>query len=145
MAASAQPPAPKWLIDLPGMVDALRSRSNLRARIIDAIEAGEMLIKRNVSKLLKESYPDLYKDFKGIKRKKYATPSARDDALAAHLQESYRGTIGGIPTYEQFQSVSVAKRLKCSLITAGNSLNRCAAVAISCGFDKSLVGGISAV
>lgn len=146
MLAKDKEPKPKWLIDLPGIVEALRSRSNARAKVIDAIEAGEMLIKKNVSSKLKDSYPDLYDDFKAIKKKKYVAPLVRDDALAANLQESYSGSVGsGIPSYEQFQNVALARRLKCKLVSASNALKRCEAISQACGYGNDAVVAITAV
>lgn len=134
------------LIDLPGMVEALRSRSNAKAAVIDAIQDGSMHIIRSVSDILQSSYPDLYKDFRKIRPKKYATPNLKDDAVAASLQESFQGSIGqGIPTYEQFQIVALAKRMKCRLITAGNGLSRCESIAIKCKLPHVTVGNIQSV
>lgn len=115
-----------WLIDLHGLYDALSSRSNSKARVLDAIKAGEMKVIASAGQELKELYPELWDDFSDIKVRKYEKPSKFDHDLAAHLQEMYGSSIiGGIPTYDQFIAIAMAARLGANLVTAGKAKKRC--------------------
>lgn len=97
-AKSRSKPKPKWIIDLHGIKEALTSRSNARARVIDAIQSGEMLVMRSVQTELCAAYPDIWQDFVAIRGKKYQdTPMAVYDA-AGQLQGMHGSSLlGGIP------------------------------------------------
>ena len=139
-------PAPKWVIDLHGIKEALTTLSNARARIIDAIQSGEMVIMRSVSVELRDAYPELWPDFVAIKPKKYVGTTVTLDAIAGQLQEAHGSSIlGGIPPFEHFQAVAVSRAQSCTLVSAGKGLKHCKDICGKCGIPATGVTGIEAV
>lgn len=147
MAAKDTPPVkPEWLIDLHGIKEALTTRSNARARIIDAIQNGEMLIVRSVQIELKDVYPDLWQDFVAIKPKKYIDIPVSVQAAATQLQEIHGAPLlGGVPHFCHFESVALANAKGMKVISAGKGLADCQRIAKKCGLTKDIAQSISAV
>jgi hypothetical protein len=144
-ASSKSAPAPKWIIDLHGVREALTSRSNAKARIIDAMKNGEMWIMRSVQDELK-IFEDLWADFAAIKPKKYVDTPASVDAAAAAMQEANGSSLlGGVPSYAHFEALALARSKKCKLVTAGKGMSDCQSIAKKCGLPKTDVVGISDV
>ena len=140
MAAASKKPPPEWLIDLHGMRDALTTGSKAQARVIAAIESGEMLILRSVSDELKAAFPELWADFTAIKPKKYFTPTVATYAVASQLQQTHGSPmLGGMPDYAHFEAVAAARSLKCKLVTGGNAFTHCHNIASKCGIPVSHV------
>ena len=139
-------PKPKWVIDLHGIKEALTSRSNARARVIDAIQSGEMVVMRSVQTELCAAYPDIWPDFVAIKPKTYQdTPIPIYDA-AGQLQGMHGSSLlGGIPDFAHFEAVALARSLRCKLISAGKALSHCKDIAGKCGIPAADIAGISAV
>lgn len=147
MAESAEVgDAPKWIIDLHGIREALTTRSNARARVIDAIQSGEMLVMRSVQHELKSAYEQLWDAFVAIKPKKYIGSTARVFAIAAHLQEEHGSSLlGGVPSFVYFEALALARAHDCKLITAGKAFSECQGIAMKCGLGKGGVLGIGDV
>ena len=139
-------PKPKWVIDLHGIKEALTSRSNAKARIIDAIKSGEMVVMRSVQEELCAAFPEIWPDFVMIKPKKYQdTPMAVYDA-AGQLQGMHGSSLlGGIPDFAHFEAVALARSMKCKLISAGKALTHCKSIARKCGIPAADIAEISAV
>lgn len=143
---SDQEPHLQWLIDLHGLYEALSSRSNARARILDAIAAGEMKVIHSAGAELKDAYPELWDEFSKIKVRKYEKPIKKDHELASHLQQVFRASIlGGIPTYDQFLSLAMCARLKTRLVTAGNAKKRSLSICRDTKTTLTTVASISDV
>jgi hypothetical protein len=139
-------PTPKWVIDLHGIKEALTTRSNAKARVIDAIESGEMLVMRSVQTELAAAFPALWADFVAIKPKKYVDTKIAAYELAGQLQEGHGSSVlGGIPDFAHFEAVAVARLNKCTLVSAGKALNHCTTIAAGAGIPLGAVGPISAV
>ncbi len=137
---------PQWVIDLHGIKEALTTRSNVRARIIDAIESGEMLVMRSVQEELRAAFPDLWTDFAEIKPKKYVDTPLAVYTAAVQLQEMHGSSVlGGIPSFSHFEAVALARSKKCKLISAGKALSECKDIAKKCGIPNSDVAGVSDV
>lgn len=138
---------PKWVIDLHGIREALTTRSNAaKARIIDAIQSGEMLIMRSVSDELSAAFPALWDDFTAIKPRKYFTSTMAVYAAAGSMQAAH-GTslLGGMPDYAHFEAVAAARIQKCKLISGGKALGHCQDIAAKCGIPAGDIAGITAV
>lgn len=146
-AASTGAVTPKWVIDLHGLKDALTTTSNsAKARVIDAIRTGEMLVMRSVQAELKNVYPDLWPVFVAIKPKTYLNSTVANYAAATALQEMHgSGVLGGLPTFAHFEAVAVARSNKCKLVSAGKALKDCKQIAKGCGIPHSDVVDISKV
>lgn len=147
MAASTKSkPHPKWVIDLHGIKEALTSRSNAKARVIDAIQSGEMVVMRSVQGELAAAYPDIWPDFAAIKPKRYQdTPMAVYDA-AGQLQGMHGSSLlGGIPGFAHFEAVALSRSLQCKLVSAGKALSDCKSIANKCGIPSKDIVDISAV
>jgi hypothetical protein len=147
VAQAKSKPTPEWVIDLHGIKEALTTRSNaIKARIRDAIQAGEMLVMRSVQDELKNAYPTLWKEFVTIKPRKYVDTGLAGYAAATALQEMHgSGVLGGLPSFAHFEAVTVAQSHKCKLISAGKALNHCKNIAKGCGIPSGCVGGIETV
>lgn len=146
-AASSSAVSPKWVIDLYGIKDALTTTSNsARARVINAIQSGEMLVLRSVSDELKNLYPHLWSAFNAIKPKKYVPISVANSQSATLLQEQHSpGLFGGLPLFEHFEAVAVARFKKCKLVSAGKGLKNCRQIAKGCGIPPTDVTDINGV
>lgn len=139
-------PVPKWVIDLHGIKEALTTRSNARARIIDAIECGEMLVLRSVQDELKAAYEHLWDDFVAIKPRKYTDANMAVSAIAAQLQATHGSSpLGGIPDFAHFEAVALARSLKCKLVSAGKGHADCCDIAKKGGLPSATVQTISDV
>ena len=137
--------APKWIIDLHGIKEALSSRSNAKARIIDAIKSGEMWIIRSVQHDLK-IFEDLWADFAAIKPKKYLDAPISVSAAAAALQETHGSSLlGGVPSFAHFEALALARSKKCKLVTAGKGMADCQSIAKKCNLPTGDIVGISDV
>lgn len=147
MAAVSSAPEPKWVIDLHGMKEALTTRVNsARVAVIEAIQNGEMLILKSVSKDLKSLYPHLWDDFKAIAPKKYLATTVATIGVATQLMESYGSSlIGSIPTFEHFEALASARLKKCKLVSAGKALSHCNGISKKCGLPTGNVIGITGV
>lgn len=147
MAAPAKgKPVPKWVIDLHGIREALTTKSNAKALIIDAIQSGEMLVMRSVQDELKDLYEDLWTAFVDIKPKKYVNTTPAVSDVAAQLQEAHGcSVLGGVPSFAHFEAVALARTQKCQLVSAGKGLNDCKGIAKSCGLPVDTVVGIGDV
>jgi len=146
MAASPKTaPGPQWIIDLHGIKEALSSRSNAKARIIDAIRSGEIWVMRSVQEDLK-IFESLWSDFAAIKPKKYVDTTASVSAMAASMQEANGSSLlGGVPCFAHFEALALARSKKCKLITAGKGTSDCHLIAKKCGLPRGDIVGISDV
>lgn len=146
---AAQPkskPQPKWIIDLHGIKDALTTRSNAKAQILDAIQSGEMLVMRSVQDELKNLYGHLWADFVAIKGKKYVDTTVAVSAVAAQLQEAHGSSLlGGVPSFAHFEAVALARTKKLKLVSAGKGLSDCKQIASKCGLSAADIIDISGV
>lgn len=139
-------PQPKWIIDLHGIKEALTTRSNAKARILDAIQSGEMLVMRSVQHELRDLYEHLWPDFVAIKGKKYVDTTVAVSAIAAQLQEAHGSSVlGGVPSFAHFEAVALARTKELKLVSAGKGLNDCKQIADNCGLPVADIVGISAV
>jgi hypothetical protein len=147
MAATTKTsPAPKWVIDLHGINEALTTLSNSKARIIDAIQSGEMLIMRSVQSELKALYPKLWNDFVAIKPRKYLNTTIAVSVTAGQMQGAHGSSIlGGIPAFAHFEAVAVARANGCKLVSAGKGLSNCRSIAARCNLPPNDIVGIDAV
>lgn len=147
MAAPAtSKPVPKWIIDLHGMREALTTKANTKALIIDAIQSGEMLVMRSVQDELKDLYESLWPDFVAIKPKKYVNTTPPVSDVAAQLQEAHGcSVLGGVPSFAHFEAVALARTKKCQLVSAGKGLSDCKGIAKSCGLPADTVIDIADV
>jgi hypothetical protein len=144
-APSKSAPTPRWIIDLHGMKEALTTRSNAKARIIDALTSGEMWVVRSVQDDLK-IYESLWPDFAAIKRKKYVDAPPSVAAMAAAMQEANGSSLlGSVPSFAHFEAIALARSKKCKLVTAGKALTDCHSIAGKCGLPASDIVGISDV
>jgi hypothetical protein len=145
-AQSKSKPTPRWIIDLHGIKEALTTRSNAKARILDAIQSGEMIVLRSVQHELKNLYEDLWPDFVAIKGKKYVDTTVAVSAVAAQLQETHGSSVlGGVPSFAHFEAVALARTKKLKLVSAGKGLKDCKQIASNCGLPVADIVGISAV
>jgi hypothetical protein len=146
-AASSSAVSPKWVIDLHGIKEALTTTSNsAKNRIISAIQSGEMLIMRSVSNELKDLYPSLWTAFTAIQPRKYVPTTVANNQAATLLQEQHgTGVLGGLPLFEHFEAVAVARSKKCKLVSAGKALKNCKQIAKGCGIPSGDVTDISDV
>lgn len=147
MAASANTkPVPKWIIDLHGIKEALTTKSNAKALIIDAIQSGEMLVMRSVQDELKDLYEDLWPAFVAIKPKKYVNTTPAVSDVEAQLQEAHGcSVLGGVPSFAHFEAVALARTKQCHLVSAGKGLSDCKDIARSCGLPHDTVVAIGDV
>lgn len=138
---------PKWVIDLHGIKEALTTTSNsAKNRVISAIQRGEMLIMRSVSDELKDLYPHLWAAFTAIKPRKYVPTTVANNQAATLLQEQHgSGILGGLPLFEHFEAVAVARGKKCKLVSAGKALKNCKQIAKGCGIPSDEVTDITGV
>lgn len=137
---------PKWVIDLHGIKETLTTLSNSKARVISAIQSGDMLVMRSVQHELSAAYPDLWPAFVAIKPKKYLDTPMSVSAAAAQLQESHGSSLlGGIPDFAHFEAVALARSNKCQLISAGKALADCKGIAKKCGIPKDHIASIDDV
>lgn len=140
MAAARNIIIPKWIIDLHGIKEALSTRSNAKARIIDAIQSGEMLIMRSVQHELNAAYEQLWDAFVAIKPKTYVDTSPRDSAVAAQLQElNGSSLLGSVPSFAHFEAIALAGRKGCKLVTAGKAFSDCRSISNKCGLPTTNV------
>jgi hypothetical protein len=145
-ANSKSKPKPKWLIDLHGIKEALTSRSNAKARVIDAIRSGEMLVIRSVQTELCAAFPDIWPDFVEIKPKTYQDTAIPIYNAAGQLQGMHGSSLlGGMPDFAHFEAVALARSLDCKLISAGKALGHCQDIASKCGIPVNDIASISAV
>lgn len=139
--------SPKWIIDLHGIKEALTTRSNAKALILDAIQSGEMLVMRSVQVELQAAYPQLWASFVAIKPKKYVDTTVAVSAVAAQLQENHGSSLlGGVPSFAHFEAVALARSKKCKLVTAAKALTECKKIANKCGLpaaDIVAIGDLS--
>lgn len=146
---AAQPkskPRPKWIIDLHGIKEALTTRSNAKAQILDAIQSGEMLVMRSVQHELKDLYEHLWGDFVAIKGKKYVDTPVAVSAVAGQLQEAHGSSVlGGIPSFAHFEAVALARTKQLKLVSAGKGLSDCKQIASKCGLPATDIIDISGV
>jgi hypothetical protein len=146
---AAQPkskPQPKWIIDLHGIKEALTTRSNAKAHILDAIESGEMLVMRSVQNELKDLYSHLWPDFVAIKTKKYIDTTLAVSAVAGQLQQAHGSSVlGGVPSFAHFEAVALARTQKLKLVSAAKGLSNCKQIASKCGLPVADIVDISAV
>ena len=146
MAAKSDEQAdPAWLIDTHGMVEALKTKNNqIRNAVIDAIEDGSMLILKSVSDEIKSLYPELWVDFKTIKkRSRYVPVKVEAIKAAGTLQHTYGAPIfGSIPTKEHFQAVACARLKKCTLVSSAKALKHCENIANKCGLPADTVSSL---
>lgn len=146
---AAQPkskPEPKWIIDLHGIKEALTTRSNAKARILDALQSGEMLVMRSVQNELKNISEQLWADFAAIKGKKYVDTTVAVSALAAQLQEAHGSSLlGGVPSFAHFEAVALARTKKLKLVSAGKGLSDCTQIASKCGLPTADILATSAL
>jgi hypothetical protein len=145
--ASSSAVTPKWVIDLHGIKEALTTTSNsAKNRVISAIQSGEMLIMRSVSNELKDLYPHLWATFIAIQPRKYVPTTVANNQSATLLQEQHgSGILGGLPLFEHFEAVAVARGKKCKLVSAGKALKNCKQIAKGCGIPDSDVTDIAGV
>ncbi|ATE64088.1 hypothetical protein [Rhizorhabdus dicambivorans] len=146
-AASSSAVTPKWVIDLHGIKEALTTTSNsAKNRVISAIQSGEMLIMRSVSNELKDLYPHLWAAFTAIQPRKYVPTTVANNQSATLLQEQHgSGILGGLPLFEHFEAVAVARGKKCRLVSAGKALKNCKQIAKGCGIPDDDVTDITGV
>ncbi|WP_233151021.1 hypothetical protein [Sphingomonas mollis] len=146
-AASSSAVTPKWVIDLHGIKDALTTTSNsAKNRVISAIQSGEMLIVRSVSNDLNNLYPHLWAAFTAIQPRKYVPTTVASNQSATLLQEQHgSGILGGLPLFEHFEAVAVARDKKCRLVSAGKALKSCKQIAKGCGIPDGDVTDITGV
>lgn len=146
MAGSEKAPQAQWLIDTHGVIEALTTKSNsLRDAVIGAIEGGEMLILKRVSDEISASYPELWDDFKAIKKRKYVQITVPVIMTASTMAETYGSSLlGGVPTKEHFQAVACARREKCTLVSSAKALSDCQSIAKKCGLPGTSVVSVSA-
>lgn len=146
-AASSSAVTPKWVIDLHGIKEALTTTSNsAKNRVISAIQSGEMLIMRSVSNELKDLYPHLWAAFTAIQPRKYVPTTVANNQSATLLQEQHgSGILGGLPLFEHFEAVAVARGKKCKLVSAGKALKSCTQIAKCCGIPSGYVMDITGV
>lgn len=143
--SSKSTPEPKWIIDLHGIKEALSSRSNAKARIIDAIKSGEMWVMRSVQQDLK-IFENLWSDFAAIRPKKYVDTPASVSAAAASMQEANGSSLlGGVPSFAHFEALALARSKKCKLVTAGKGMSDCHSIAKKCSLPQAGIVGISDV
>ncbi len=145
--ASGSAVTPKWVIDLHGIKEALTTTSNsAKHRVISAIQSGEMLVMRSVSNELKEMYPDLWPAFSAIQPRKYVPTSVANNYSATLLQEQHgSGVFGGLPLFQHFEAVAVARSKNCKLVSAGKALKNCKQIAKRCGIAEGEVANIDDV
>lgn len=138
---------PERVIDLHGMVAALRSKSNaVRSAVIDDIQSGKMQIVGTVSKEMKEVYPELYQDFQSISPKKYMHVRVKHETAASVLTESYGANLlGGIPLPERFEVLALCAKESVDLVTAGKSRRECSAIAKKCSLNGTSVLDVSSL
>ena len=106
-AKSKSKPKPKWVIDLHGIKDALTSRSNAKARVIDAIQSGEMVVMRSVQTELAAAFPEIWSEFVAIKPKTYQDTAILVYDAAAQLQGMHGSSLlSGMPDFEHFEAVA---------------------------------------
>ncbi|VXD02861.1 hypothetical protein [Sphingomonas sp. 8AM] len=141
-AANSVTVAPKWVIDLHGLTDALTTTSNsAKAAVIDAIRRGEMLIMKSVSEEMKEVYPHLWPLVTAIKPRRYIRTTVADHAAATTMQEMHGSSIlGGLPLFAHFEAVAVAQSKGCTLVSGGKGLKSCKQIAQGCGIPSSVAG-----
>ena len=145
--ASSSAVTPKWVIDLNGIREALTTTSNsAKNRVVSAIQSGEMLIMRSVSNQLKDLYPHLWAAFTAIQPRKYVSTSVANHQSATLLQEQHgSGILGGLPLFEHFEAVAVARGKKCKLVSAGKALKNCQKIAKGCGIPDGDVMDITGI
>ena len=137
-------PEPKWIIDLHGIKEALTTRSNAKAQILDAIQSGEMLVMRSVQHELKV-YEHLWPDFVALKGKKYVDTTVAISAVAGQLQEAHGSSVlGGVPSFAHFEAVALARIKKLKLVSAGKGLSDCKQIASKCGLPDAEIIDITA-
>lgn len=135
---AAAKPAPKWIIDLHGVLDALSSGAATKSKVVDAIKSGEMLVMRSVQADLKNAFPDAWEEFADIKGKKYVDTTVAITSVAAQMQEAHGSSIlGGVPSFAHFEAVALARSQKCKLVSAKKGLSDCQSIAKSNGLPKS--------
>lgn len=146
-AASSRAVTPKWVIDLHGIKEALTTTSNsAKNRVINAIQSGEMLIMRSAPNELKVLYPHLWAAFTAIQPRKYVPTTVANNQAATLLQEQHgSGILGGLPLFEHFEAVAVARAKKCKLVSAGKALKNCKQIAKGCGIPDGDVTDITGV
>lgn len=133
-----------WLIDTHGMVDALTTKNNkVRNAVIDAIEGRKMLILKSVSDEISSLYPELWDDFKSIKKGRYVSANVETIKAAGTLQQTYGAPIfGSVPTKEHFQAVACARLQQLRLVSSAKALSNCEAIAKKCGLPSETVASL---
>lgn len=144
-AKGGQQPQPKWLIDTHGMREALTTSSNsVRVAVIEAIENGEMLILKRVSEELSGLYPELWEDFKDIRKGRYVQITIAAINAASTSAETYGAPlIGSIPGKEHFQAVACACMKKCTLVTAGKAYENAKTILKKCKLSPDAAVSVS--
>ncbi|GGE84869.1 hypothetical protein [Sphingomonas prati] len=138
----------KYLIDTYGLRAALTTTQNsVRSAVINAIESGEMLIIKSVSKELKENDPEVYAEMQAISYKKYASIDLGANKAAAAMVEAHGGSklFGVTPPLDRFRALAVARLHKLVLVSDGKALKDCQSVAVKCHLPAGCVIGIAAV
>jgi hypothetical protein len=140
MATPQNKVAPKYVIDLHGVIGMLKSKNKkIQSDIIGHIKSGEMLILRTVSDEIKFDN-DLYKKFQDIKPKKYLQIPVAIGAVAAVLIEDFEGNIlAPVPAIEIFEAVAAASSEGLILVSSGKGFNSCNGIAKKCKLKKLTV------
>ena len=132
----------KYLIDLHGLREAFSTKNNhVRVAVIDAIEAGELLIVRSASDELKDIDEPAYESFQSsVSKKKYIKTASKHEATAASLINSYGASIFGVsPPAARFEAVAVCVCEKLDLVTSGKSHSECKKIVSKCKLSKPKV------
>ena len=148
MAKASTKPAPKYLIDTHGLRSALTTTKNsVRMAVINAIEAGEMLILKPASNELKENDPAVYADLQTLSPKKYLAITVKVNQTAAALVQAHGGgrLWGYSPPLDRFRALAAARLNKLILITDGKALADCLDIVAKCGLPNGFVAAPSAV
>lgn len=148
MATAKSKIQPKYLIDTNGLRSALTTTQNsVRNAVVDAIQAGEMLILKSASKELKENDPDVYDDMQTISSKKYLAVDISASRAAAVLVETHGGSrlFGTTPPIDRFRALATAGLHKLILITDGKALKDYQAIANKCKLSSGCVAAPTAV
>lgn len=133
---------PKYLFDLYGVIEILKSGSNqARDSFINGLAFGSVKVMSEVSNQLKDVDEDLYNEFQAIKsgRVYQATTVAHWSAQQALMDKFGTGLFGGSPSPEYFESVAVCRVEKLELVTAAKGLTNCKNITRKCSLAGVVV------
>lgn len=139
---SAEKVPPKYLFDLYGVIGVLESNNNkLRSAFIDGLETGEVKVMHGVSKELKDTYEDLYKEFQSMKSGRvYQKSLPKHFAMQQNLMEKFGTSLwGNSPKPEHFEAIAVCAVEKLHLVTHDKPLKMCSKIVDKCALKKCQV------